>query len=124
MKVSKCTLPNQICGDNNTKKLCPPGWNRYYQFIRPCYCPTSYFNQYRPDPHTYLQYWRRRMCYMNYLQYYGVLDSNLTQYPSNMKYPMFRRCPSTFYNNGSGQLPYLSGAAGGKSHGMANLCKQ
>ena len=83
MKVSKCNLQTQICGANN--KLCPPGWNTYYQFIRPCYCKTSYFNQLRPDPYTYLQYWRRRMCYMNYLQYYGVLHSNQTQYPKTGK---------------------------------------
>lgn len=121
MKVSKCTLQNQICGGQN--KSCPTGWNNYYQFIRPCYCPTSYFNQHRPDPHTYLQYWRRRMCYMNYLQYYGVLPSNQTQYPKTGA-AMYKQCPSNFYNNGSGQLPYLSGAAGGRSHGMANLCKQ
>ena len=40
--------------------------------IRPMYCPTKYFNRNYPDQYTYLQYWRRRMCYNTYLQYNGV----------------------------------------------------
>ena len=40
--------------------------------IRPMYCPTKYFNASYPDQYTYLQYWRRRMCYNTYLYYSGV----------------------------------------------------
>lgn len=117
-KNCKNGLNGQICGVNNTN--CPKDRygkpiNSYYQFIRPCYCPTSYFNQHRPDPHTYLQYWRRRMCYMNYLQYMGVLDSRLKQYPQNTKLPMIRSCPRPFYNNLHRPLHYLS---------AGNLCSK
>ena len=44
----------------------------YNSNIRTMYCPTFYFNKNYPDPYTYLQYWRRRMCYNTYLQYNGV----------------------------------------------------
>ena len=43
-----------------------------FKYVRPQYCPTTYFNGNHPDPHTYLQYWRRRMCYCNYLEYFGI----------------------------------------------------
>jgi len=50
------------------KKLpCPVNSN-----IRPMYCPTTYFNHSYPDQYTYLQYWRRRMCYNTYLNYNGI----------------------------------------------------
>ena len=106
--MSTCTLPNQICGSQNAH--CPKHINRYYQFIRPCYCPTSYFNAHRPDPHTYLQYWRRRMCYMNYLQYYGVLPSDAKQWPQVATKPMLRSCPRPFNTKPMHQVPYVSGA--------------
>ena len=40
--------------------------------IRPMYKPTNYFSATYPDPYTYLQYWRRRMCYNTYLNYNGI----------------------------------------------------
>ena len=99
-----CTLNNQLC--DGTK--CPPNINSYYQFIRPCYCPTSYFNMHRPDPHTYLQYWRRRMCYMNYLQYFGVLPSDAKQWPRIGNTPMLKSCPRPFNVKNGHRVPYVS----------------
>lgn len=107
-----CALKDQLC--DGTK--CPANINTYYQFIRPCYCPTSYFNMSRPDPHTYLQYWRRRMCYMNYLQYFGVLPSDATQWPNNgTQHPMLKSCPRPFNIHQGHRVPYVSGGV---------LCKQ
>ena len=98
-----CTLQNQTCGSQNAS--CPKNINTYYQFIRPCYCPTSYFNASRPDPHTYLQYWRRRMCYMNYLQYNGVLPAKAKTWG----HPTLKSCPRPFNTNPKHQVPYVSG---------------
>ena len=109
-----CALTDQICGSQNGS--CPKNINTYYQFIRPCYCPTSYFNASRPDPHTYLQYWRRRMCYMNYLQYFGVLPSDAPQWPNNgSAHPMLKSCPRPFNVHQGHRVPYVSGGV---------LCKQ
>ena len=41
-------------------------------YIRQMYRPTKYFNSSRPDPYTYLNPWRRRMCYNTYLIYNGI----------------------------------------------------
>ena len=99
----------QVCNAKNGH--CPKNINRHFQFIRPCYCPTTYFNRTNPDPYTYLGYWRRRMCHLNYMQYMGVLPSNVNSWPN----PNLTKCPTTFYNRPNhAQLPYLSGG---------NLCE-
>jgi hypothetical protein len=105
--MSTCTLANQTCGAQNAH--CPKNINTHYQFIRPCYCPTTYFNARRPDPHTYLQYWRRRMCYMNYLQYNGILPQGAKKWPENSANPTLRSCPRPFNTNGRDRVPYASG---------------
>ena len=48
---------------------CGPAAPVVYSNIRKAYCPTNYFNGTNPDQYTYLQYWRRRMCYSTYLNY-------------------------------------------------------
>ena len=52
------------CGNNQDGTYSPS-----HPYIRKAYCPTTYFNASSPDQYTYLQYWRRRMCYNTYLSY-------------------------------------------------------
>ena len=47
-----------------------------HPYVRGMYIPTPYFNSHYPDQYTYLQYWRRRMCYGTYLNYYDIHFKN------------------------------------------------
>ena len=50
-------------------------------YIRGMYKPTHYFSPHYGDQYTYLQYWRRRMCYANYLNYYGTFKGKVKTDP-------------------------------------------
>ena len=48
---------------------------------RQMYRQTTYFNNSNPDQYTYLQYWRRRMCYNTYLHYMGNTANPMSKAP-------------------------------------------
>ncbi len=70
-------------------------WNRDQWLIPPAYFKDKrpYFNMTNPDPYTYLQYWRRRMCFDNYRGYMGMQTSG-------------RNCAVWNYNNVAGRCRY------------------
>lgn len=78
-------------------------WNRNQWLIPPAYFKDQrpYFNMTNPDPYTYLQYWRRRMCFNNYRGYMGMHFGPNMGYDGNI-----RSCPTWNYNNVPGRCRY------------------